>query len=49
MIDKSVSVGSSLVFGKLAGGADDSPPPAPPATGPDYRGLNFWVTVMQGI
>lgn len=46
-IDRRVTLGCSLVFGKLVGGADDPPAPAPPATGTDYRGTQVWVTVVH--
>jgi hypothetical protein len=45
-IDRHVTVGASFVFGKLTGGADDPPAPAPPATGIDYRGTELWVVVV---
>jgi len=45
-IDPKITIGASFVFGKLVGGADDPPAPAPPATGPDYRGTQVWVVVV---
>jgi hypothetical protein len=45
-IDRRVTVGASFVFGKLLGGADDPPAPAPAATGADYRGAQLWIVVV---
>lgn len=39
-----LAVGTSLVFGKLLGGADDPPAPAAPATGQRYRAFQLWLT-----
>lgn len=44
-VNRQITVGASFVFGKLLGGADDPPSPAPPATGPDYRGTEVWVAI----
>lgn len=44
-IDRRITIGASFVFGKLIGGANDPPDPAPPATGIDYRGTQLWVVL----
>lgn len=40
-----LGLGTSLVFGKLWGGADDPPAPAAPAVGPRYRAVQVWASV----
>ena len=39
-----LNVGASLVFGKVLGGAEDPPDPAPDATGVRYRAIQAWVS-----
>jgi hypothetical protein len=45
-VNRQISLGASFVFGKLVGGADDPPSPAPAATGPDFRGTEVWVAMV---
>ncbi len=39
-----LGLGTSLVFGKFFGGADDPPAPAAAATGPRYRAVQAWAS-----
>lgn len=44
-VNRQITLGASFVFGKLIGGADDPPSPAPAATGPDFRGTEVWIAI----
>lgn len=43
-LSQKLSLGTSLVFGKAFGGAEDPPAPAPAATGQRYRAFQLWLT-----
>lgn len=43
-LSRQLSLGTSLVFGKALGGAEDPPAPAPAATGQRYRAFQLWLT-----
>ena len=43
-VSPQLGLGASWVFGKVLGGADDPPDPAPEATGFRYRALQVWAS-----